>query len=518
MPTQDPAQSILAAASSLSNSQRADLWDVFHNSASQDDLAKTLQGMNIPQEVKASLWDAKHAMSSDVVAPPPPVKAEQPGFFQRLGQSFGLPTSQAEAEAQAPTSIADVLRQAASASTNMLPALVNYGRTAAKGISEGRQDIDEAAANIGQGGPVLSNIGKAVSAAVHASLQATPIVGPTLDTYGNDISQGNYAGAAGGATGLVAQAIAPKVIEGVTKVPGKVGDFVKDNFVEPKPNTPLPELEKPVATPVQVDSSFDDAVIRKTSGKDLSPDARETLRNAAGPVIPAGSSPELHLLKAVPEVNATIATEGTKLAKILADNGPLSTTPAASVTSALDNLRDSLPGGTEESFGKAIDKEATKAKDVLSSTDPVAINDYIRQLDKSISSYTAPEDGIDTASNAADAARVTIRRALRDTINSEIPATKPINTVLGNNIEVRSVLRKRLGAVADDPSAAQSQYISELRKGQDQLARDTANKSIAEELAARKAKVSRNKAVAKAVIGGGGAALVGEKVLRSLVP
>jgi hypothetical protein len=85
---------------------------------------------------------------------------------------------------------------------------------------------------------------------------------------------------------------------------------------------------------------------------------------------------ELQLLKAVPEVNATIATESTKLERILADNGPLSTTPETTVTTALDNLRESLPGGTEESFGKAIDKEVTKAKSVLNSTDPVAINDY----------------------------------------------------------------------------------------------------------------------------------------------
>jgi hypothetical protein len=354
----------------------------------------------------------------------------QPGFFTRLGQSLSLPTSQAEVDNLAPKTIKDALIQAASASTGFLQPLINYGRTAAKGISEGKQDIDEAAANIGSGQPVLSNIGKAVSGAIHASLQATPIVGPSIDTAGQDVSQGNLAGAAGGLTGVISQIAAPKVIEGVGDLTGKTVDAAKKAFVEPKPTPPLPETPAPVSTPLKIDSPMDDATIRKSvGGKDLSPDARETLRNATGPVIPAGSSPELQLLKAVPEVNSTITTQSNALAKILADNGSLSTTPEATVTTALDNLRDSLPGGTEESFGKAIDKEATKAKDVLSSTDPVAINDYIRQLDKSISSYTAPEDGIDTASNAADAARVTIRRALRDTINSEIPATKPINSV-----------------------------------------------------------------------------------------
>src|SRR6185369_1506758 len=247
----------------------------------------------------------------------------------------------------------------------------------------------------------------------------------------------------------------------------------------------------------------------------------ETLRNAAGPVIPAGSSPELHLLKAVSEVNATIATESTKLAKILADNGPLSTTPETAVTTALDNLRESLPGGTEESFGKAIDKEVTKAKGVLNSTDPVAINDYIRTLDKSISSYTAPEEGIDSPSNAADAARVTIRRALRDTINSQIPETKPINKVLGDNIEVRSTLRKRLGDVANDSTAANQQYQSELRKGQDQLAADANKSFLDEEYERRRSAVGRNKSIAKTVAAvGAGAGLVPvvKQAVKSLVP
>jgi hypothetical protein len=213
----------------------------------------------------------------------------------------------------------------------------------------------------------------------------------------------------------------------------------------------------------------------------------------------------------------TITTEGNKLAKILADNGPLNATPEATVTKALDNLRENLPGGTEDSFGKAIDKEATRAESVLNSKDPVEINNYIRDLDKRISSYTVPEEPLDTPSNAA---RVTIRRALRDTINPQIPETKPINKVLGDNIEVRSVLRKRLGDVANDSSAARSQYQSELRKGQDQLARDNANQWAADQLAQRKAQVQRNKTIAKtvgAIAGGAGLLQAGKTVAGSLI-
>jgi hypothetical protein len=141
-------------------------------------------------------------------------------------------------------------------------------------------------------------------------------------------------------------------------------------------------------------------------------------------------------------------------------------------------------------------------------------------LDERISSYTAPEEPLDTPSNAADAARATIRRALRDTINSQIPETKPINKVLGDNIEVRSVLRKRLGDVANDSSAARSQYESELRKGQDQLARDDAIKWADDQLAQSKAQVQRNKTIATtvgAVVGGAGLLQAGKTVAGSLI-
>jgi hypothetical protein len=349
----------------------------------------------MPQETFSNLQPIKGETFSNVVPVPPQgsdTKA-QPGFTQRLLESFGLPGTPEQALASAPQNYTDAVKQGIAASTGLLPVIYNYGKTAVHGGIEGLREVSEAGQNIGEGGPVSANLAKAGSGFLHAALQATPIVGPHIETAGEDVAQKNYSGAAGGLTGVIAQLAAPKIVKGVGDVAGKTADVVKNTFVEPVAPKPLPELPKPVSSALPVDSPFDDATIRKTSGKDLSPSARETLRNAAGPVIPAGSSPELHLLKVVPEVNATIATESTKLAKILADNGPLSTTPETAVTTALDNLRESLPGGTEESFGKAIDKEVAKAKGVLNSNDPVAINDYIRTLDKSISSYTAPEEG-----------------------------------------------------------------------------------------------------------------------------
>jgi hypothetical protein len=94
-----------------------------------------------------------------------------------------------------------------------------------------------------------------------------------------------------------------------------------------------------------VDSSFDNATIRKlaSGSKDLSPDARELLRNSSGPVIPPCSSPELHLLRAVPQVNSNIATEGAKLDSILQNAGPLDSTAQSAVSDAIDALKAKIP-------------------------------------------------------------------------------------------------------------------------------------------------------------------------------
>lgn len=58
MPEIDPVQSLLAK-SPLSQAQRADLWDAYHNASDADDLAGKLQALNIPKPVKAGLWDLK---------------------------------------------------------------------------------------------------------------------------------------------------------------------------------------------------------------------------------------------------------------------------------------------------------------------------------------------------------------------------------------------------------------------------------------------------------------------------
>jgi hypothetical protein len=255
-----------------------------------------------------------------------------------------------------------------------------------------------------------------------------------------------------------------KAVNKAVDVAGKVADKLTPEMLA-KPVEPV----KPVTPHVSAPTPLDDATLGAFD-KNLTPEARQTIRDAAGDTVPAGSSVKNQMLKAVPKINETIAEQGLKLNKILQDAGELDTTSAQAVTNAVNKLKHELPGGTEDQFGKSIDKEMSRAHDVMQSTNPVEINNYIRELDKRINSYTAPEEPLDTAADAADAARVTIRRALRDKLNNEIPATKGPNDILGRNLEARASLRKKLGEVAHDSVAADAQHTSELTKGQDYLA------------------------------------------------
>src|SRR5947199_2187399 len=59
----DPAEQILRTAQGVDTNAQADAWDAFHQSKNEDDLTQRLQTINLPQSVKANLWDAKRAVA-----------------------------------------------------------------------------------------------------------------------------------------------------------------------------------------------------------------------------------------------------------------------------------------------------------------------------------------------------------------------------------------------------------------------------------------------------------------------
>src|SRR6185369_13297476 len=159
----------------------------------------------MPQETFSNLQPIKGETFSNVTPVPTQEGSgtkSQPGFTQRLLESFGLPGTQEQAEASAPHSFTDAVKQGIAASTGLLPLIYNYGKTAVRGGIEGLREVNEAGQNIGEGGPVAANLLKAGGGITHAALQATPLVGPTIEQSGEDISQGNISGGAGGLTGV----------------------------------------------------------------------------------------------------------------------------------------------------------------------------------------------------------------------------------------------------------------------------------------------------------------------------
>ena len=189
------------------------------------------------------------AVISKQQAPP-----EQPGFFKRLGQSVGIPTSMEELEAAQPSTAEKIGGPAVTAGKM----LYNYGKNAYQGAKEALQEGYEAGYNIGEGQPVLPNVGKASAAVVHGTLQAVPFVGPPIETAGQDIAQGNYAGAAGGLTGVIGQVAAPKIIEGA----GKIKDITapaRQSFAE----NSITKLIKPSANDLKFGKDPAGAIIRE---------------------------------------------------------------------------------------------------------------------------------------------------------------------------------------------------------------------------------------------------------------
>jgi hypothetical protein len=222
-------------------------------------------------------------------------------------------------------------------------------------------------------------------------------------------------------------------------------------------------------------------------------------------------------MKAVAPVNKTIEEQGLALNKVLQNAGEMKTNSATEVTTALERLKKPFDLEAEKSIRDAIDNESAKAREAMLSKDPVELNNYIRELDKQIKSYTAPEEAVDTVSQARDAAKVTIRRAIRNKLSTEIPETKPINDVLAKNLEARGALRNRLGDVAYDSVAADAQHIGELQKGQTHMAWE---QKVSDLKAEYQKAVDRANLIKKALVYGGlpaGSVLAAE-ALKHVVP
>jgi hypothetical protein len=166
---------------------------------------------------------------------------QPPGFFKRLGQSLGIPTSRQEAEAMKP-SLAEMVGGPAVTAGKMI---YNYGKNTAQGFEDAYHEIKEGAENVAAGQPLMPNlIGKGFYPGVRAGINAVPFIGPAINTAGEDIGGGNYAGGAGGLTGVIGQIAAPTLLEKGSGVLNRLKAPLGDTPVQPRGTIP-PESASP---------------------------------------------------------------------------------------------------------------------------------------------------------------------------------------------------------------------------------------------------------------------------------
>jgi hypothetical protein len=142
------------------------------------------------------------------------IPPQQPGFFKRLGESLGVPTSMEELKAAQPS----LAEKIGGPPVTAAKILATYAQTTKRGFAEGYQKVKDAGQNIAEGGPIGPNLALAAYGGVHAGLQALPFIGPAIEQAGEDIHDKNYRGAAGGLTGVVGQVALPDVIRGASKL------------------------------------------------------------------------------------------------------------------------------------------------------------------------------------------------------------------------------------------------------------------------------------------------------------
>ena len=125
-------------------------------------------------------------------------------FGTRLGQSLGVPTNKEElAAAGTPPSLLEAAVGPGPA--GVAKQLWQSGKSLYQGAKESGKEAYEAGQNIASGGPILQNVAKPVSTAVNAAVGAVPFIGAPMVRAGEDVVAKNYAGAAGGLTGVLGQ-------------------------------------------------------------------------------------------------------------------------------------------------------------------------------------------------------------------------------------------------------------------------------------------------------------------------
>lgn len=160
---------------------------------------------------------------------------QPPGYFKRLGQSLGVPTSMQEAQASKPSFLEALGGPAVQAGETAW----NYAKNTARGFGDAFREAKEGGENIAAGQPVMQNlIGKGFYPGVRAGINAIPFLGPAINTAGEDVTAGNYSGAAGGLTGVIGQVALPTMLEKGSAAVNRIRAPLGDTVTQPRGTVP----------------------------------------------------------------------------------------------------------------------------------------------------------------------------------------------------------------------------------------------------------------------------------------
>lgn len=380
---------------------------------------------------------------------------EQPGFFKRLGQSLGVPTSMDELQAMGLAEANKPLGQSfleAIPGGRAIPMVKNVAQTAYKGIKQGAQEAQEAGEQLGSGQITPGQFaGKLGYGTLHAGLQSTPIIGPSIETAGEDIANKNYSGAAGGLTGVIGQVAAPTM---ASKIPpnsllgrmlllGKTPEGAYESAMKPSTTLSQGERAARVSTALQEGIPVSKAGFEKLSSliDDINSQISEEIANDPNrPINPNLAAKRVDQLKPTfrNQVNAgqdLAAIEQSKQ-QFLAEQGAKPATPAIppKPTGLLDASGNPImDAGTPAQAAKAAPPMTAEAAQSMK-------QGTYRQLGSK--AYGELQTPVREAQKA-------LARGLKEELAQQFPELNDLNARDSRLIDLQDSLEKAVGRISN---------------------------------------------------------------------
>jgi hypothetical protein len=132
--------------------------------------------------------------------------ADRPGFGKRLAESVGIPTSMDEVK-QMGESFKDTAHSPWALLGPAAPIVRGYVGQVGEALKQGKEEFKDAVDVYASGNKGEAAV-RGFGTGAMTGLRMVPFIGPSIETAGDDVSRGNYKGAAGGFTGVAAQVAA----------------------------------------------------------------------------------------------------------------------------------------------------------------------------------------------------------------------------------------------------------------------------------------------------------------------